>query len=212
MEIATLILEYVKAIIWPVLVLVTGIVFRHELRTMLLRVRRAELPGGFAVDIPLEIAEGKRLSDQIRTTPTQTEKLRGPAIPLTEANARMMQLGLRPSPSGLDMDYYRTHASQDPTLALAGLRIEIDILAKNVARGFKVPFQERDSGTRLLRKLFDSNAITEEQMQLGVKVLQLCNTAVHGTTISREQAVSVIDIAEVLADQFLAWLSWGFEE
>jgi hypothetical protein len=212
MEIARLVLEFVKVLAWPVVAITAVLVFKAELRALISRVRHADLPGGITLDFPHQIAEAKKLSEKVESAPAPPHRKPGPAVPLTEANARMIQLGLRPSPSGLDMAYYRNLAQQDPTLALAGLRIEIDILAKNLANGFKVTTDHRDSGTRLLRKLFDASAITAEQMQLGVKVLQMCNAAVHGAAVSREDAEAVIDIAAVLSDQYLAWLSWGFED
>ena len=131
---------------------------------------------------------------------------------MTEANARLIRLGLRPSPSGLDMTYYRELAEQDPNLALAGVRIELDVQARNLAKGFKVPIGEHDSGGRLLRKLYDSDAIDAEQMQLAMKILSVCSAAVHGNPVSREAAAAVIAIAQVLADQYRDWLSWGFED
>ena len=129
---------------------------------------------------------------------------------MTEANARMIKLGLQPSPSGLDMAYYRNIAAQDPNLALAGLRIEIDIIAKNLARGFHIEVGSHDTGARLLQRLRDAGAITTEQLQLTLKVLRLCNAAIHGEIVSREQADEVIDLANTLRDQYLRWLSWGF--
>jgi len=132
-----------------------------------------------------------------------------PTIPLTEANRRILELGLQPSPSGLDISYYREMAERDPNLALAGLRIEIDILARNLAKGFKVDISERDSGIRLLRKLQSANAITREQMELTKIVFQLTSAAVHGEIITQGEANSVLDIADVLAEHYLAWLSWG---
>lgn len=212
MEIAKLVLEYLRALVWPTIVVTLGLVFKGELKGLIARVRHAELPGGIALDFPQEIAEAKRLAVKVEAAPAPAERKRSPSIPLTEANARMIKLGLRPSPSGLDMAYYRTLASQDPNLALAGLRIEIDVLARNLTKGFSISVEERDTGTRLLRKLYDGGAITAEQMQLAIKVLQMCNAAVHGSPVSREEAESVLDIASVLADQFLAWLSWGFDD
>ena len=135
---------------------------------------------------------------------------RRPSIPMTEANARLIKLGLRPSPSGLDMSYYRSLAAQDPALALAGLRIEIDILAKNLAQGFHIDIEPSDSGARLLRKLRDQGAITTQQSELTSKVLHLCNAAIHGEPVSREQADEIIDLANVLREHYLNWLSWGF--
>lgn len=212
MEVATLVLEFLKVLAWPAVALILCLGFRAELRNLIARISHAELPGGVTVDFPREIQEAKQLSAQVEAAPGRVQKKGHPAIPLTEANARLIQLGLRPSPSGLDMGYYRALASQDPTLALAGLRIEIDILARNLAKGFNVSFSERDGGIRLVRKLHQGDALTDEQMQLTVKVLQLCNAAIHGSAVSREQAETVIDIADVLSAQYLSWLSWGFED
>lgn len=212
MEVAKLILEFFKVLAWPAVVLALCVGFRKELRNLTARITHAELPGGVTVDFPQEIQKARELSAQVEAAPPHGQKKGVPVIPLTEANARLIQLGFRPSPSGLDMGYYRALASQDPTLALAGLRIEIDILARNLAKGFNVAFDERDSGIRLIRKLHVGDALTDEQTQLAVKVLQLCNAAIHGTPVSREQAEAVIDIADVLAAQYLSWLSWGFED
>ncbi|QTF93723.1 hypothetical protein [Halomonas sp. BM-2019] len=127
-------------------------------------------------------------------------------------NTQLMQLGLRPSSSGLDMQYYRNLADHDPNIALAGLRIEIDVLAKNLAKGFNVEVDERAAGARLLRLLYEEGAMTSDQMQLAMKVLNVCDAAAHGTPISRAEAEDVISSAEVLADQYLAWLSWGYDD
>lgn len=212
MELAKLVLEYVRVLIWPAVVVTICLVFRGQLAALLNRIRHAELPGGVAVDLGQEIREVKALSAKVQEEPAPSDKKRGPAIPLTEANARLIQLGLRPSPSGLDMSYYRNLAEQDPNVALAGLRIEIDVLARNLAKGFNVSIDDRASGARLLRKLYDAGAITSDQMQLSMKVLRVCNAAVHGTPVSREEADEVISSAEVLADQYLAWLGWGFDD
>lgn len=57
MEIAKLILEFVKALAWPALVLALAIVFRVQIRRLIERLKRASLPGGFA----LEIADAQRV-------------------------------------------------------------------------------------------------------------------------------------------------------
>jgi hypothetical protein len=103
-------------------------------------------------------------------------------------------------------------AQQDPNLALAGLRMEIDILARNLAKGFQLEFNSREATGVLMRRLRDRSAITQNQYELIQKVLRLCNAAVHGKSISREEAELVIDVGEVLAKDYLAWLSWGFSD
>jgi hypothetical protein len=216
MEIAKLVLEYLRVLEWPIFALVIALLFRNQLSGILGKLRKADLPGGVSLDFNQEIKEAKTLSQQvvrqIETTPVPESRRLMPGVPLTEANARMISVGLQPSPSGLDMSYYRTLASQDPNLALAGLRIEIDVLARNLAKGFGVSVDARDSGARLIRKLRDAASITTQQMELTLKVLKLCNVAIHGRPVSREEAEEVIDVASVLTDQYLRWLSWGFDD
>ena len=215
MEIAKLVLEFLRVLVWPSVALGAAILFRAPIRVILSRLRKADLPGGVKIDFSQEIEEAKALSPQVAqqlSAAPQQDQNKGPSIPLTEANARLLKLGLQPSPSGLNMSYYRNLIAQDPNLALAGLRIEIDILLRNLAKGFDLLVDSRDSGGRLLRKLKDSGAVTSEQMNLTMKVLQLCNAAVHGQIVSREDANDVIDIAQILAELYLRWLSWGFDD
>lgn len=212
LDLANLVLEYLKILVWPGVVVAISLLFRKEITTIMARLHKAELPGGFKLDFEEEIGEAKKLSDAVERQPLPEKARTKRSIPLTEANARMLHLGLRPSPSGLDMAYYRDLARQDPNVGLAGLRIEIDVLARNLAQGFEVEIEPRDSGQRLLRKLFEAGAITEEQMSLGQKVLSMCNAAVHGQFVSLREAEAVIGSAQVLADQYLSWLSWGFED
>ena len=210
MELAKVILEYIQVLIWPLTVLVLLFVFRIPFKELLRRVSHADLPGGLSLDLQENIHEASKMSQEVTKERLQHEEYKKPSIPLTEANARIIQLGLMPSPSGLDMNYYRGLVTQDPTLALAGLRIEIDILAKNLAKGFNVPTRKNDSGFTLLRKLTASEAITQNQFQLTQSVLQVCNLAIHGQLVSKEQADSIIEIADILAKQYISWLSWGF--
>jgi hypothetical protein len=133
-------------------------------------------------------------------------------LPVTEANARMLSLGLQPSPSGLEMSRSFDLAQQDPNLALAGLRMELETLARNLAKGFKIDVGHHDSAGTLLRRLLDKSAITSDQYGLAQSIVRLCNAALHGTRVSREEAETVIDAAKVLAKDYIEWLSWGFDD
>ena len=207
-----IILEYIRVFIWPTVVISICLIFKSQLSSLFCRLYHAEFPGGVSIDLAQDIEDVKRLSTKVQSNPPKHEYRDRPAIPLTEANSRMLKLGLHPSPSGLDMKYYLNLANQDPNIALAGLRIEFDILAKNLAKGFKIPISEKESGIRLFRKLYDNGAIDTEQMQLIIKLFNVCTAAVHGNVISFSESIAVIESAEVLADDYLAWLSWGFED
>lgn len=212
MEIAKLVLEFVKVLIWPFTVLVLILVFRVPLRTILSRLRKAGLPGGVSIDFQEEIEQAKQLSAKVEAQPPPPNRPTTAAIPLNEANARMISVGLRPTASGLDMGYYREIAQRDPNLALAGLRIELEVMANNLADGFKLSAQRPEPLNRLLLRLLEHGAITNEQLQLAKKILRICNLAVHGGRVAREEAEEVIELANVLAEQYLSWLGWGFPD
>jgi hypothetical protein len=212
MELARLILEFVRALAWPVTALILALIFRGPIRSILSRLRKAGLPGGVSIDFEEQILQAKELSERVEALPPPADRPKLPAIPLTEANARMISVGLRPTASGLDMAYYREIAQNDPTLALAGLRIELEVMANNLAAGFKLVSQRKEPLSSLLSRLQANGAITSEQLQLTRKILNLSNQAVHGRRVTREEAEEVIEAARVLAEQYLNWLSWGFPD
>jgi len=210
MEVAKLILEYVKALIWPTAALLLAWIFKLEIRAALARIRKAELPGGVSVDFENQILETKELAARVETAQPPPNRPQSAVLPLTEANSRMIALGLTPTPSGLDMNYYKDIALRDPTLALAGLRIELEILTRNLAKGFKINLSGYESPSQILRRLRDAGAITPDQFALGRKILTLANQAVHGRTVSQRESEEIIEAAKALVDDYLAWLSWGF--
>jgi len=165
-----------------------------------------------SVDLQDEVQEVKELSEEVLSAPPAEKSTTRPSIPLTEANARMIKLGLAPTLSGLDISYYHTKAATDPVLALAGLRIDLETLVRNLATGFKLPLQRSGPMSRLLARLREAGAITVDQMDLAQRIFSVCNQAIHGQLVSQEEAEEVIKAAEVLFEQYLAWLSWGFDD
>jgi hypothetical protein len=212
MDIAKLVLEYVRALVWPSTLIAVLLLFRNELAVLLARLRKAALPGGVTLDFPEEVRAARSLSEEVRKAQKPPEQTRGPALPLNEVNARLLSLKLQPSPSGLDFSYYRALAEQDPNLALAGLRMEVETMARNLAVGFSVTLGARDSAGSLLRRLLQAGAVTSQQAELGETILNLCNQALHGTRVSLTEAEAVIDVAGVLREQYISWLSWGFTD
>ena len=210
-EVARLVLDYIRVLIWPALIMALGLTFKDAIKQALERVQQADLPGGVSLDFDQAVQETKYLSEKVEEQSREDEEGRL-SIPLTEANSRLIELGYQPSPSGLDMSYYREMAKENPNLALAGLRMELDVLAKNLAKGFEVDFESRETGNRLLRKLLNEGAITENQFDLASQIWSLSSEAVHGQQVSESEAMDLIEAAEVLAEQYISWLSWGFDD
>ncbi len=213
METAEMVLEYLRVLIWPILLLCSILLFKRQLRWLFTRIKSAVLPGGISIETyPLEIESARDLSQKVREEEAErsekTDKER--PIPLTDANRRILELGLLPSPSGLEISYYEDLSIQDPNLALAGMRMEIETMIKNLAKGFHVDIAPRDSTRVMVEKLLNVNGITHNQAQLILRVVALCNAAIHGVRVSQVQAKDILDIASTLRDYYVSWLSWGF--
>lgn len=89
--------------------------------------------------------------------------------------------------------------------------MELEVMARNLAKRFNFKYDKMDGPGRILRRLREAGAITLQQAELGESILRLCNAALHGTSVSLE-AKSVISVADILREQFLDWLSWGFPD
>lgn len=214
MEITKIILEFIKVLIWPITLVFILVYFKEHVGGLFSRLKSAKLPGGVSFELDSEIKEVIDLSDKLqeKTLEKKEEHKDKPPIENTKANLRLAKLGLRLSPSGMDTNYYRDIAKSNPNLALAGLRMEVEILIKNLANGFKIKFDEKGySGVRLVKLLLENHAILENQYQLLIRVLFLCDKAEHGENITESQAMSIIESADALIEDYLAWLSWGFD-
>ncbi len=212
MEIAKLVLEYLRILVWPFVILTIVLIFREQIKSLIERLQKADFPGGVSISLSAEIREARKLSERVSAEPLPPRAKGTKSLPLTEANLRMLKLGLQPSPSGLNVDYYRNIAVANPNLALSGLRLEVDVLARNLAKGFKVDINPQESGEQLVRKLRDSMAITKQQAELIFKILELANAGVRGSVVTRDEAEEIISIASVLVNQYISWLSWGFDD
>ncbi len=214
MEIANCILEYLKVLAWPIALIISIFIFKGSIIKLINRINKATLPGGFSLETyPGEIAQAKELSIKVqKENVKEQEESKYSKIPLTEANLRMIELGLAPSPSGLNIQYYENIAEEDPNLALAGVRIELENMLRNLAKGFKVKTNNTNTSNKLAEILYKRGCITEKQYKLIMSVINLCNMAIHGLEINTSQAKEVLNIASVLRDYYIQWLSWGFTQ
>jgi hypothetical protein len=131
------ILNLVASLAWPAVAVLALIQFKGPLSGLLERLKSAALPGGVNLDFDEQLLDAKLLAKDIEDNPDQRSE-EHKRIPQTEANKRLIELNLRPSPSGLNFGEYRDIANNDPILALASLRTEIDAMIKNLADGFKI--------------------------------------------------------------------------
>lgn len=213
-ELLKIILDFIGTIIWPVTAFVIILIYREAILRLINRAKKVELPGGLSLETMEEdIKQAKELAIEIKTErkPEVQEFLnRSEAKSDSEANKRMIQLGLTPSPSGLNLSYYKNIADTDSRLALVGLRVDFELMLRNLAKGFKIPLEVKEPISRIISKLLKEGAITTRQYEFINAIFKISNSAAHGALISKEQVYEVLDIGQVLIDDYIAWLDWGF--
>jgi hypothetical protein len=115
---------------------------------------------------------------------------------LQKAAQRAEQAGLLPPTPQLatEADYtFQRVAEQDPNLALAGLRIEIE--KRLVALAEKRGIETRGHGLgQLLRLLGERNALGQQERSVLADLTGLLNSAVHGASVDRRSADWAIEV------------------
>ncbi len=198
MEIARLILDYLRALIWPCTAIGLALLFRVEIRRLLTRLRKAVLPGGLSLELDEKVQQVRALSLQVEAESRPAHRGNTPGVLLAEANAPTARLGLQPTLGGLNTSYYRRLADTNPNLSLAALRINFGALTRELAKRYKVPIRETSPLGAVLTALRDASAMTRTQFDLATQVLRVCDQAIHGEAVSREQALEVIGSAGTL--------------
>lgn len=205
-----LIYKFVAVFAWPVLILALVLIFREKLAHLVANLRRAQFPGG-SVEFRDEVAqlaiEAKAPDPEKREPPALVEP-----IATEDLNAVQIARGLQPTPSRLDLNYFRELVTRDPNIALAALRMEVESITQNLAKGFGVSIDTSSDPERSLKLLHQAGAITDKQLGTARKILDLSRRAIHGQKVDATAALTVIDAAEPLIEDYKAWLSWGFED
>ena len=98
------------------------------------------------------------------------------------------------APVAPDMEYsFQRAADQDPNLALAGLRIEIE--KRLVALAQKTGIETRGRGVaHLLRVLNEHNVLDQQASSALADLTGLLNSAVHGASVDPQAAAWAINI------------------
>jgi hypothetical protein len=104
---------------------------------------------------------------------------------LQQAKEDAARAGLLAPTSSLDSNReysYELIADNDPNLALAGLRIEIEKRLQSIAQTRNIPARKQSVGS-LMRVLFQEGALTQQEYTVLADMTELLNSAVHGATV-----------------------------
>jgi hypothetical protein len=209
MEIARLVLEYLKVLAWPLVVATGFLIFRRQLQALVATLQHIKLPGGAELDWQRQLQATEQAAEKVEAT--QAPQLPSGERPRAQLIQQIYDHGFLRSPSDYDFSYYRDIVERDPNLALAGLRMELERMLQNLTKVYHID-SPRLSPTRIASSLRANQVLTGEEHQLLVSIIEIATRAVHGQDVSKDAALRVIDSAEVFRDAYLAHMSRALEE
>lgn len=206
MVIAKLVLEFVKALAWPTVVMIGIALFRHELSALIATLEHLKLPGGAELDWKRQVREAEQAAERVEASPRVAAIATSAAQ--TQLLSRFQLYGFNPSQTNYDWSYYSKLVDTDPNLALAGLRMEIERMLQNMAKVAGIEYDQfRTSPGRLIGLLRSKQVIEPDEYELLRSVINVANAGLHGRDVSAEDARRTIQYAEAFKDSYLAFIA-----
>lgn len=132
--------------------------------------RSFELPGGFKIEF----------------------------LELEKAEIKAAEAGLLAQPTSIsEQPSYLTIAEQDPNLALAGLRIEIERRLRKLAESSGMRIDGMGLG-QLLRRMRETEVLTDTEVNLLSDLAGTLNRAVHGASVDGQASQWAIQVGSRL--------------
>jgi len=216
MEIAKIILSYLDVLIWPFVFLFIVFRYKSTFLKILDRATKFGLPGGFSIETSekleetLEKGEGIKSIIKSQRKPELTKIIKKKSE--VDLNKILIKNNLVPSPSGLNLDYYLNFYKIDKEYFIDGLRIDYELMTRNLANGFKLKIENREPITDVIRKLYDNGYITQIQSSFMIYFNLLTTCPMDYQKITEEQARSIINLGQTLVDDFIAWIYLKLEK
>jgi len=159
-------------LLWPNLAIdgITVMLFVVALLPWLAPIFKSiEFPGGGKVEFQ-ELQQAGQRAEQA-----------GLLVPVTSTNANIPEFT------------FQRVAQEEPNLALAGLRIEIEKRLVAIAERNHIDVRNRGIG-QLLRLLSDKNVLGQQERSVLADLTGLLNSAVHGASVDQKTVLWAMDI------------------
>ncbi|HUG00632.1 MAG TPA: hypothetical protein VML95_02080 [Longimicrobiales bacterium] len=161
-----------------------------------------ELPGGFKI----ELQHVQRATRRVVGAEPTGEPLPAPVGATGSETTRTVA---RPGVVVVDHESWLADlealARQDPNLSLVALRIEIESMLRNIARGHHLEWERRSAG-RLLSQLHEAGIFSGDLVAGLRDLISLGNQAAHGTEVTPEAAEWALDHAGAILGRLTGYL------
>ena len=139
-----------------------------------------------------------------------TEKLVDLSIQNAKESATIKPRVQAPPFTVFDLSSVNDMVATDHVLALAALRIEIEKKLRVAAIQLGFSSRKPVSTIALLQFLTRKEVLRNEQIEAIRQIQKLCNLAVHGYEVSKDDAEQIIELAEKLNESFSIGYSINF--
>lgn len=142
-----------------------------------------KLPGNIEIDLNTEsVAKAKRDVDNVtRSMAAQGTRIIGAPTPIHE------------------QPIWKALLRSDVTVALAGLRLEIEMNVRQLAQAAQLPSEERSQSlTNLMTSLQTRQILTPGEADAVSSVVTVCNQAVHAERVSPEATQVATDLGDTV--------------
>ena len=181
-------LEILRVVVWPLTLLIALILFRHEVRSILVRLRRGKIMGQ-----ELELSEeAQKIEKQVEAA-QKTESSSPLAIPAQDKAIELSEL----ESSRDEVRRFLAEATQDKHLALIKIwaDIEYELRAHAAARGMHKGFFGHEV-TQYVTELTNRGIISKETAESIKTFRTLKNQMIHGRprkSVGERELVAVLD-------------------
>ncbi|MCU8061702.1 DUF4145 domain-containing protein [Shewanella sp. SM55] len=100
----------------------------------------------------------------------------------------------------------RELAKSDPIIALAKIRIELEKVLNRIARSTEIDVHRLSLGS-IVKALSNHEIISAQTGKSLSQVINICNRAIHGETISEESAETIVELGIKLLEE----ITWDLE-
>jgi len=152
----------------------------------------------------------KALADAQTATAGKEDAFNASSIGSIDLNTIFEKLQLQTSPSNFDITYYQQLAKKDATLAIMGLRRDLEISLENIGSVSDQPRKPRESFVAFVTRLQREEIIELDQRLTVSKLYSVCSAAAHGQNLESMQVEQVFVIATFLKKQMIAWFVKNF--
>ena len=209
-ELGEYVLRLLTIVAWPLTVLIIAFAFRTSLRNLLTRLSEVGFGSAsarFEKNLDKAEAIAPKAAEDVKTFKVRTP---GPKKRSKQTSGSTEAVGRQPAGGIEDRDLGQLLelTERDPTLALAGLRIELEkMLAHMVEMSFNMEHVRHVKGAgNLLTLLTNMEVIPRSLGRLVEDILRLCNAAVHGKSVDADSARRVITLASEFQGFYKQWL------